>query len=335
LRPLKADKCNIINALLSALALDSQANPLFFQTIFFVSVGHYENFPVASLALPASLRRPVKAIYTFARTADDLADEGNENAETRLAALEDFRQSLDAAASGQPTQSPLFGELAIQIAQWQLPIQPFHDLLDAFSQDVEKGSYTNFGEVIHYCRRSANPIGRLLLHLYHETSPRSLAYSDGICTALQLINFLQDVAIDWDKGRIYLPQDEMNKAGISKATLGILIRGEAQDSSKPGLLSSGRPIVGIPVVSIHSSLESRWRDFMLAQIDRTRKILQAGAPLGLILKGRIGFELRMIIAGGDRILRKLQADPLGSLKHRRTLNAWDWTVMFTRAMFRK
>lgn len=298
-------------------------------------VGHYENFPVASLALPQPLRRPVKAIYAFARNADDLADEGNARAEDRLQALDDYRRELDAIASNRPTGHPVFKELAAQIAQWQLPRQPFYDLLDAFSQDVRKTRYANFGEVIHYCRRSANPIGRLLLHLYGQTDPKNFAYSDGICTALQLINFLQDVAIDWKKGRVYLPQDEMNQAGISDALLGQLLGEPATHNTPLAVESVGKPLTGIPVVSYQTSPENLWREFMLGQISRTHKMLQAGAPLGLILKGRIGFELRMIIAGGDRILRKLHFDPLISLKRRPTLTIFDWLIMLGRALFKK
>jgi squalene synthase HpnC len=301
-----------------------------------VSVGHYENFPVASIALPRFLRRPVKAIYAFARSADDLADEGEATPESRLNALNIYHKELDAIADKLPSNLPIFQELATQIAEWKLPLQPFHDLLDAFIQDVEKTRYANFAEVIHYCRRSANPIGRLMLHLYGQTDTRNFAYADGICSALQLINFLQDVTIDWKKGRVYLPQDEMTRAGLSDARLGKLL-GDSSIVSTPvhEFKTTGKPLVGIPVVSFQSDPHIRWREFMLGQIERTHKILQGGAPLGLVLKGRIGFELRMMIAGGDRILRKLHLDPLSSLKRRPTLNIWDWIVMFARALFKK
>jgi squalene synthase HpnC len=301
-----------------------------------VSIGHYENFPVASVALPRSLRRPVKAIYAFARSADDLADEGDASPDSRLEALNAYRKQLDRLASNQRSAEPLFQDLSNQILEWRLPLQLFHDLLDAFSQDVVKTRYANFGEVMHYCRRSANPVGRLMLHLFRQTDPRALAYSDGICSALQLINFLQDVGIDWIKGRVYMPQDEMAKAGLSDAVLATLIGDTSTDSMAAAQFETARkPLVGIPVVSYQSTGERRWREFMLGQIDRTRKMLQAGAPLGLILHGRIGFELRLIIAGGDRMLRKLHADPMASLKRRPTLSAWDWVVMLTRALLRR
>ena len=302
-----------------------------------MSVGHYENFPVASLALPHRLRGPVKAIYTFARSADDLADEGEASPESRLKSLDNYRRELDAIAAAQTPSLPIFKNLSQVIVEWGLPLEPLYDLLDAFRQDVVKFRYADFGEVMNYCRRSANPVGRLMLHLYGQTEPRKLAYSDGICSALQLINFLQDVAIDWNKARNYMPQDEMARFGLNDAQLGALLGSSLPSAanSKPAPASLGKGLGGIPLVAIQSSPESRWREFMLSQISRTRKMLQAGAPLGLALKGRAGFELRMIIAGGDRILRKLHADPTVSLKRRPTLNVWDWIIMFFRALTKR
>src|SRR5574340_947848 len=161
-----------------------------------MSVDHYENFPVASILMPRRLRKPVAAIYHFARAADDIADEGGLPDEERL--------------------TQLFLNLAAEIREHVLPLQPFYDLLDAFSQDVMKKRHADFGELLDYCRRSANPVGTLLLHLYGEATPVNLAYSDAICTSLQLINFWQDVAKDYAIGRIYLPQDEMNQYGVNE-----------------------------------------------------------------------------------------------------------------------
>ncbi len=264
-------------------------------------VDHYENFPVASLFLPRRLRRPVELIYAFARQADDFADEGNWPAAERLARLNGFRTELDKIAAGKPADSGLFRDLASVISEHALPLQLFYDLLDAFSQDVVKTRYANFGEVMDYCRRSANPVGRLLLHLYKETDARSIAYSDAICSSLQLINFLQDVAVDFTKGRIYLPQDEMARYGIDETRIH---RGDAS-----GL----------------------WQPFMQFQIERTRKLLQAGAPLGKILHGRIGLEMRMIIMGGEAILRKLHKHGGDVFQHRPVLGSSDWVYMFYRA----
>ena len=162
-------------------------------------VAHYENFPVASWLLPAALRAPVEAIYRFAREADDIADEGDDRPAIRLAKLEAHR-----------------GRIERIVREHGLPREPFADLLDAFAQDVTKTRYASYAELLDYCRRSANPVGRLLLHLFKRTSETDLAQSDAICSALQLANFWQDVAIDHEKGRIYLPQDEMARHGVGE-----------------------------------------------------------------------------------------------------------------------
>lgn len=266
------------------------------------AIQHYENFPVASVLVPRRLRYPIRVIYAFARHADDLADEGEAAPEQRLAALQAFRAELDSMARDAVEAPPLFRDLAWVVRHHQLPLSPFYDLLDAFSQDVTKTRYANFAEVMDYCRRSANPIGRLLLHLYGLADARRVGLSDGICSALQIINFLQDVAIDLQKGRIYLPQDELAEYGLSEAQLA---RGDTSGA---------------------------WWPFMQMQIERTRKILQAGAPLGIQLPGRLGIEMRMIIAGGERILKKIHAVQ-GDVYHERpVLRPNDWLYMLYRAL---
>lgn len=263
---------------------------------------HYENFPVASFLLPRRLRRAVKVIYHFARSADDIADEGDATASERLNALDAYRAELSRITHQHQPQTPLFRDLAWVIARHKLPMQPFYDLLDAFSQDVVKTRYANFGEVMDYCKKSANPVGRLMLALYQENDPRSVAYSDAICSALQLINFLQDVAIDYDKNRIYLPQDELARHHINEAQ-----------------------------IKAHNS-RGAWSPFMLMQIERTRKLLQAGAPLGKVLKGRIGLELRMIIMGGSVVLEKLHASNGDIYNQRPVLEPRDWLKVLYRAL---
>ena len=162
-------------------------------------VEHYENFPVASWLLPRHLRHPIETIYAFARSADDFADEGSLAIPERLALLQNYRVELDRIAANSPASSPLFADLGNIIREHELPIQLFHDLLDAFTQDVTKTRYADFPELMDYCRRSADPVGRLLLHLYQLATPQNLAWSDSSCSALQLINHWQDVAIDWQK----------------------------------------------------------------------------------------------------------------------------------------
>jgi squalene synthase HpnC len=265
-------------------------------------VDHYENFPVASWVLPARFRDPVRLIYRFARQADDFADEGELSDTQRLERLAEFGRELDRLEAGQPARHPLFVRLQPVVQAWRLPVGLFRDLLSAFAQDVTKKRYADFGEVMDYCRRSANPIGRLLLHLFGETGPRSLAYSDGICASLQLINFLQDVEIDYAKGRIYLPQDEMARYGVSEQQIA------ARDAG------------------------GTWSVFMLHQIERARRMLQAGAPLGRVLRGRVGMELRMIVLGGERILKHLHESQGDVFRHRPTLDRGDWVYMVLRAL---
>jgi squalene synthase HpnC len=263
---------------------------------------HYENFPVASFLLPMRLRRPIALIYSFARQADDFADEGELLPEQRLALLHGFRRELDRIRDGHTLETEFFIALQTMVQTQNLPLQPFYDLLDAFSQDVVKSRYENFGEVMDYCRRSANPIGRLLLHLYGHATPRNIGMADTICSALQIINFLQDVAIDYRKNRIYFPQDEMRKYKIDEQQIA---------KNDPG---------------------GAWAQFMEFELNRARHLLQSGAPLGLALPGRMGLEMRSIIAGGERILHKLHKSRGDMFNHRPVLKPWDWAYMLYRAV---
>jgi phytoene synthase len=264
-------------------------------------VDHYENFPVASILMPKRLRKPVAAIYHFARAADDIADEGVMPDEERLRQLDEFRAELARIEKNETLLTPLFVNLAAEIKEHALPMQPFYDLLDAFSQDVVKKRYANFEELLDYCRRSANPVGRLLLHLYGEATPVNIAYSDNICTSLQLINFWQDVAKDYAIGRIYLPQDEMAQYGVTEDQVARRMTNDA------------------------------WRGLMHFQASRTRAMMISGAPLGSILKGRIGMEMRMIIAGGLCILRKLRNADYDIFNKRPVLRPHNWVAMLFRS----
>jgi squalene synthase HpnC len=262
-----------------------------------MAVDHYENFPVASILLPRRIRRAVEIIYHFARTADDIADEGDTPDAERLAKLDTFRAELKRIETGETPQSPLFEALAEIVKKYDLPVQLLHDLLDAFSQDVVKKRYANYAELLDYCRRSANPVGRLLLHLYGEASPQNLIYSDQICTSLQLINFWQDVQKDDAIARIYLPLDEMARFGVTEAQI-----------------AEGR-------------VDSAWQHLMQFQAERARNMMKCGAPLGSVLRGRIGLEMRLIIAGGMRILNKLEKNGYDMFNRRPVLRPLDWLIM--------
>ncbi len=270
-----------------------------------MGIGHYENFPVASIMLPGHLRRPVIAIYRFARAADDIADEGDATAEARLAQLVGFARKLDRIASGQPTPDPPFEALAAAIREFQLPMALFHDLLSAFSQDVVKTRYRDFAQLLDYCQRSANPIGRLLLRLYGVTAPRDLEQSDAICTALQLINFWQDIAIDHEKGRVYVPQDELARFGVEEADL-----------------------------VAHGTNPSR-QALIAYQIDRSSAMLESGAPLAGRLQGRIGMELGLIVEGGLSIARKLRCLNERGIQARPVVRAHDWATIVARTFIRR
>lgn len=269
-------------------------------------VNHYENFPVASLLLPARLRRPVEAIYAFARSADDIADEGDAPAGERLAQLDAYRRELDAIergeAPGEPTLAALFVPLGETVRRFAVPVQPLRDLLDAFSQDVMRSRYTDFDELLAYCRLSANPVGRLLLHLYDSATPEHLKMSDDICTSLQLINFWQDVALDWDKQRIYVPLDELLRFGVDESHI-----------------AAGR-------------CDAAWRALMTFQVVRARGIMLRGAPLARCLPGRIGWELRLIVLGGLRVLERIERADYDVFRQRPKLARHDWARLAWRAL---
>jgi squalene synthase HpnC len=264
-----------------------------------MGIDHYENFPVASVLVPAALRPAVQAIYRFARTADDLADEGDAAPLERLAALAALGEQLERIAQGAPHDWP---DLAAAVAAHRLPLPLLHDLLSAFAQDVTVKRYADYPALLDYCRRSANPIGRLLLALYGRDEPVLLEQSDAICSALQLVNFWQDVAIDWAKGRVYLPQDELAAHGLRDDDIGAQRRG-------PG-----------------------WARLMRAQTERARAMLESGAPLAGSLGGRIGFELRLVVQGGLRIAERIDAVDGDVFRRRPTLGKADWIVMTARAL---
>ena len=265
-------------------------------------VDHYENFPVASVLLPRRLVPAVEAIYAFARSADDIADEGDATPVQRLAALEEYEAALGRIARGEPPPDAMFARLASVIAQYALPLAPFHDLLSAFKQDVVTTRHADFDSLLDYCRRSANPVGLLMLTLYGAADGANVRDSDAICSALQLINFLQDVAIDLQKGRIYVPQDDLERFGVT-----------------PSALASGL-------------LDARWHALMAFEIARARALILSGSPLAKRLPGRIGWELRLVVQGGLRILDRIAACDDDVFARRPQLKMRDWIVILWRAM---
>ena len=271
-------------------------------------VDHYENFPVASILLPKRLRRPVEAIYRFARGADDIADEGDATPAERLRDLAAYGVELDRIERGQAPLdarlAPLFSDLAGVVAEWRLPLPLFRDLLDAFAQDVSKTRYADFPELLDYCRRSANPVGRLILHLVGQTDAESLRRSDCICSALQLINFWQDVAVDWQKNRVYLPQADLARLHIDETQIAA------------------------------NRWSAEWAALMDFQTDRARRLMLEGAPLAPSLPGRIGWEIRLTVEGGLRILEKIRRLRGDVFRRRPVLKPLDWPLLAGRALIR-
>jgi squalene synthase HpnC len=266
---------------------------------------HYENFPVASWLCPPRLRAPIAAIYWYARTADDIADEGNATVAERLAELAAYRTELAACLQGNtaPARWPgVFQALGRAVRDFQLPPEPLFHLLDAFVQDVEKtrdgAGYEDRSDLLAYCRLSANPVGRLLLHLYGVQDATALGQSDAICSALQLINFWQDLSVDLPRGRYYLPAQDCRQYGI--------------DFRNPTSTSQGRELV---------ARLCAW----------SRELMLSGAPLVHRVPGRAGWELRLVVQGGLRILHRIEASGYRSIERRPRLAPVDALPMLWRS----
>ena len=277
---------------------------------------HYENFPVASWLCPPHLRPPIAAIYHFARTADDIADEGDASPEERLEDLRAYREELRAAARGSVPGSArwpyVFGPLAHSIAQFELPEALLADLLSAFMQDIEKtsggGTYADRAELLDYCRRSANSVGRLLLHLYGVHDAKALEQSDAICSALQLINFWQDTSVDLPRGRFYAPLSDCARRGLTPESFrAFMPLGDAPP-----------PQEAINLIAI----ECAW----------ARELMARGAPLVHRLPGRTGWELRFVVQGGLRILDKIEDLGFDTFSQRPTIGRSDAPLLAWRAL---
>ena len=273
-------------------------------------ITHYENFPVASWLCPPRLRSAIAAIYWFARTADDLADEGNNTPQQRLDDLAAFRADLIAASKNaqvSPRWPHVFTPLTAVIAKFSLPIKHLDDLLSAFEQDIRKThdgqGYADRAELLDYCRRSANPVGRLLLHLYGVSGNAALRQSDAICTALQLINFWQDLSQDIPRGRFYLPEDACAQFNVSRADL----------------------------ISLNQT-ENATKLIAAQAINTSAKMLKS-SQLTHLIPGRAGWELRFVVQGGLRILDKIKALDYAMLEKRPKLTKLDYVVIGWRTLW--
>lgn len=271
------------------------------------AVTHYENFPVASWLCPPPLRPAIAALYHFARTADDLADEGDLAGTDRLQALDSLRHALDDQLAGRPVAprwAALLAPLGAAVARHGLPPGLLFDLLDAFAQDVRRTDagqgYADLADLLDYCRRSANPVGRLLLHLYGVTDAAALDASDAICSALQLINFWQDLSVDLPRGRYYLPQDRCTALGVNPRQ------------------PAAAPNASVLIAECHL--------FTLGMMQKGQKLVHQ-------VPGRAGWELRLVVQGGLRVLEKVHHLGPRVLCQRPRLHAWDTPLLLGRALW--
>lgn len=258
---------------------------------------HYENFPVASFLLPKEIRKHVAIIYWFARTADDLADEGNFDDEVRLKNLNEFENEFTSALNGKSSDE-YFNLLVKTVSEKELNPKHFYDLLSAFKQDVIKKRYKDFSEVLDYCTRSANPVGRIILELNNIYDKQAVLYSDKICTALQLTNFYQDTKIDYEKGRIYYALDEMERFSVTE-----------------NMFELNKNNQHISSLVKHN-------------IERTQKLFDEGKPLLNFLSGKLRIEIKWTILGGETILKKIRENNFEVLANRPKLSKFNYLLLF-------
>ena len=261
---------------------------------------HYENFPVASLLIPRRLRKHVAALYAFARIADDFADEPEHQPLGRQR-LEDWRKQLHEIGSAPPAH-PVFLALADTMEKLELPKQPFDDLLSAFIQDTEKRRYETFDEVLDYCRRSANPVGRIVLMIHGLRDEQLFRWSDNVCTALQLANFWQDVSVDLKKDRVYIPEEDFRAHGYSEADLRMGVYNE------------------------------RFKSLMKFEVCRARSLFDQGKPLIGKLPFPLSLEIRLTWLGGMQILKMIRRLDFDTIRHRPALRKRDWLPLILRAL---
>jgi squalene synthase HpnC len=269
-----------------------------------VARAHYENFPVASLMLPKKKRPFVAAIYAYARAADDIADEGGRSPEERLRQLDAWEASLDACYRG-TAEHPVFVALADTVRRHRIPRKPLSDLLTAFRMDITQSRFPAFDSLLRYCTCSANPIGQLVLYIFGDANPQTIPLSDAICTALQLTNFWQDVSVDWQKGRLYLPLEDLERFGYTERALAEHV------------------------------VDDRFRNLMRIQVERTRRLFEAGAPLRELSDPGLRRELRITVAGGLQLLKKIEGQNYDVLTRRPALSGLEKATLFLKAGFVK
>ncbi len=268
------------------------------------SQSHYENFPVASLSLPKNIRKHVAVVYKFARNADDIADEGEYSIEERMRHLEKYKHQLSEALQGNYANE-FWKALHNTIVSFNLTEKYFYDLLSAFAQDITKHNYETFDELLNYCERSANPVGRIILEFFNIRHDKAKEYSDAICTALQLTNFYQDVSVDYKKGRIYLPIKEMQKFDVDESSF------------------------------LEKQNDLNFKNLLTFQVNRNYELFEKGKNLLPLLPKRLRFQITLTILGGEEILHKIRKIDYDVLNIRPKLSKIDYVKLLMKAILKK
>lgn len=265
---------------------------------------HYENFPVISLFIPVELKKHIAIVYQFARQADDFADEGDVNESVRLKNLQKYENQLNECLKGIYVND-FWMALHETINSFKLTQNNFYDLLSAFKQDVTKKQYDSYDELLNYCRRSANPVGRIILEIFGVYNEAALRYSDAICTALQLTNFYQDVSIDIKKGRIYIPLDELKSHNVDEKVFEL------------------------------KKNNTNFKTLLMHQVERTSDLFLEGWKLIPFLPDNLKKQIIMTILGGEEILKKIKINDYNVLEVRPELSKLDFIKIFFKANFKK
>lgn len=295
-----------------------------------ITAHHYENFPVASWLLPARLRPHVAAIYAFARAADDFADEKKYEGRS-LELLERWRKSL-----WDHSDHPIFIALSNTIREFNLPVQLLDDLLTAFTLDVTKRRYSDWDDLLMYCRYSANPVGRLVLALFGIRDAELERQSDCICTGLQLANHWQDLARDLARDMLYIPQDLMRQYGVTETELTKYANGAGKRSRTRSTLvsrSERTPVDGDSRPrSCGTAPRQEFRTLLAELVTRARRLFDEGEPLVGHLSGGLRLEIKLTVLGGRAILDRIEKSDYDVFRHRPTISTFDKIGLLTRAV---
>ncbi len=290
-----------MNKISSNILINPDPGPAYAAALRFART-HYENFPVVSFLVPANLRKHIAIIYWFARTADDFADEGKISAAERLEKLNNFEYRFKELLNKNFINEYEFA-LYSTIKEMDLTPQLFLNLLKAFKRDVTKTRYETFDELLGYCNNSANPVGRLILELNNIRDERAFNYSDKICTALQLTNFWQDASVDFKKGRIYFPAEDLEKFGVEEKIF------ELKENNL------------------------NFKELVKFNVERTNLLFEEGKDLTSYLSGRLKYEIKWTVLGGREILKKIKKINYNIMQVRPALSKKDFIILLLRSIF--